>query len=59
MATQRHIDKPKLIKLTAELGQIITPLLKQKWSPDCISGRLKREGKASVSHETIYRYITT
>ncbi len=57
MATQRHIDKPKAIKMTAELGQIITPLLKLKWSPDCISGRLKREGKASVSHETIYRYI--
>ncbi|WP_087871054.1 hypothetical protein [Bathymodiolus platifrons methanotrophic gill symbiont] len=29
MATQRHIDKSKAIKLPADLGQIITPLLKQ------------------------------
>lgn len=57
MTKQRHIDKPKNIKMTPELQQIVTPFIKQKWSPDCISGRLKLEGKDSVSHETIYRYI--
>jgi len=57
IAKQRHLDKPKNIKMTTELQQIVTPLIKEKWSPDCISGRLKEQGKDSVSHETIYRYI--
>ena len=57
MAKQRHIDKPKSIKMTLELQQIVTPLIKQKWSPDCIAGRLKQESKHTVSHETIYRHV--
>ena len=31
--------------------------LKFQYSPEQISGRLKREGEASVSHEAIYRYV--
>jgi IS30 family transposase len=27
------------------------------WSPEQISGRLKEQGKASISHEAIYQYI--
>jgi transposase, IS30 family len=33
--------------------------LYQLWSPEKISGRLKRFGLLSISHETIYRYIWT
>lgn len=45
---------------------MLTPSLKQaifdqmtidKWSPELISERLKLEGKAIVSHETIYKWI--
>jgi IS30 family transposase len=32
-------------------------LLRQDWSPEQISGRLKREGAASISHEWIYQYV--
>jgi len=59
MAVQRHIDKPKAVKMNAEMKQTIVPLLQQKWSPEQISGRLKQEGKNSVSHETIYRFLLT
>ena len=31
--------------------------LKQKWSPEQVSGYLRRQGVPAPSHETIYRYI--
>jgi IS30 family transposase len=31
--------------------------LKKKWSPEQITGRLRREGRLRISHETIYRYV--
>jgi IS30 family transposase len=31
--------------------------LKEQWSPEQIAGRLRREGRLRISHETIYRYI--
>jgi len=36
---------------------IVIKLLKQDFSPDQISGLLKKQGKLSISHETIYKYI--
>ena len=39
--------------------KIVTGLLKLKWSPEQISGYLKKECVFSISHETIYRYIWT
>jgi len=58
-AQQRHLDKPKAIKLVVEMKCVITPLIKEKWSPDQISRRLKALEKPSVSDETIYRFILT
>ena len=45
----RHLD--------ASDFRIITGLLKLEWSPEQISGYLKKENVLSISHETIYRYI--
>lgn len=56
-AKQRHHDKPKAIKLDQAMQPLITPRIKEKWSPEQVSGRLKQEGKQSVSHETIYRFL--
>lgn len=56
-AEQRHADKPKAIKLTAELVGSINALLEKQWSPEQISGRLKAEGKATVCHESIYQHV--
>jgi len=44
-------------KLTPELIATIETNLQEKWSPDQISGRLKSEGIASISHEAIYQHI--
>lgn len=32
-------------------------LLRQDWSPEQISGRLKKEPKICISHEWIYQYV--
>jgi len=56
-AKQRHKIKPKATKLKGELLEKVTDWLKQCWSPEQISGRLKYEQLESVSHETIYRYV--
>ena len=36
---------------------LVEDKLRQKWSPEQISGRFKREGLPSISHETIYKHI--
>ena len=45
---QRFTDRDWALVLTR---------LKQQWSPEQISGRLKRDGGLRISHETIYRHI--
>lgn len=37
--------------------EIVERLLESKWSPEQISGGLKRSDLLSISHETIYKYI--
>jgi IS30 family transposase len=58
MALQRHLDKPKATKMNEAMKQVITPWIEEKWSPEQISGRLKALDKPSVSHETIYRFLS-
>lgn len=54
----RHKQKPKDVKFTQELKQIVVGYLSyNKWSPELISKALKLEGKPMVSHETIYKWI--
>jgi transposase, IS30 family len=44
-------------RLTEECITIIKKRLKQKWSPEQISGRSKLEGIDMVSYEAIYQYV--
>ena len=44
-------------RLTDETWPLVKQLLRQDWSPEQISGWLKREYSLSVSHEWIYQYI--
>lgn len=46
---KRSVDKGTWARVEA--------LLKLEWSPEQISGRLKKEGFPTVSHETIYLYV--
>ena len=54
---ERHSDKNKSVKLTAELIEVINKYLKMDLSPEQISGRLKLNGHSSVHHETIYQHV--
>ena len=40
----------------AELGRV-EELLKEQWSPEQVSGYLRRSGELLISHETIYRHV--
>ncbi|MEG1951527.1 MAG: IS30 family transposase [Bacteroidales bacterium] len=46
-------------KFTAALQRDVEKKINDDWSPEQICGRLKAEGKPSVSHETIYKHIRT
>lgn len=37
--------------------RLVTGLLGRKWSPEQVSGALRKAGELSISHETIYRYV--
>lgn len=44
-------------RITAEDWNIVESLLRQDWSPEQISGRLKKEQGMRISHEWIYQHI--
>ena len=49
--------KPKRIKLTSDLREEIIEMIKEDFSPEQISGVLKKNEKNSFSHESIYQMI--
>ena len=49
--------KGRKTKMEGEVSKVVIELLKRKWSPEQITGRLKLEGEVSVSHETIYAFV--
>ncbi len=44
-------------RFTQEDFRLVDSLLRKRWSPEQISGRLRRERRLSISHETIYIHI--
>jgi IS30 family transposase len=56
-ASLRQISKVKYTVLTSKIKTYIKSKLKEDWSPEQISGRMKRDKGFTVCHETIYRYI--
>src|SRR5688500_7281604 len=36
---------------------VVDGLLRRQWSPEQVSGYLRRQGQLSISHETIYRHV--
>jgi len=50
--------RPKAVpRITAEVWTIVENLLRQDWSPEQISGRLKKEQGLRISHEWIYQHV--
>ncbi len=54
---QRQKDKPKKIRFTETVKQLVDTGLNNNFSPEQIVGRAKLEGKQCVSHEKIYQYV--
>jgi IS30 family transposase len=55
---RRHQASATPRKMTPQVVAVIEEkLTQQQWSPEQISGRLAKEGVASISHESIYRYV--
>lgn len=58
LALKRLSSKQIPTKMTTELISSINDMLSiEKWSPEQIAGRLKRDKNISLHHETIYRHI--
>ena len=57
ITAKKHKEKSKRFSLTKPIEKYIRAKLKQDWSPEQISGRMKLDTGVSVVHETIYRYI--
>ena len=51
---QRHASGARI---SAATWQLVEQLLRQQWSPEQITGRLKLERRPPVSHERIYLYV--
>jgi IS30 family transposase len=56
-STKAQMQKKKRLSLTKTIEKYIRAKLKQDWSLEQISGRMKLDTGVSVVHETIYRYI--
>jgi len=57
LARKRHEIKPKAIKLTPDIVDIIEGYILRDWSPEQVVGRLEKEGVIKLHHETVYQYI--
>lgn len=44
-------------RIAAATWHLVESLLRQQWSPEQIAGRLRREGRARLSHERIYQHV--
>ncbi len=56
-ALNRRHGAEKHQKMTQEMEQTVIHYLQKDWSPEQISGHLKRLGGSWVSHETIYQFL--
>lgn len=57
LADERRHQAAKALKWTVEVERQVVYYLKQKWSPEQISHRLKQDKKIRISHERIYQFI--
>jgi IS30 family transposase len=54
---KRKKEKPKKIRFTDKIRQMVVSGLNEDYSPEQIVGRAKSESRECVSHETIYRFV--
>ena len=44
-------------RFSADDFALVDELLRRQWSPEQVAGHLRRAGRLSISHETIYRHV--
>ena len=59
MAAERRLKSRKAKKFTAEVQQAVEYYLHQDYSPEQVTGFMRRQGEVTVSHERIYQHIYT
>ena len=57
LAQERHKNKPKSVKLTDEIKCLINGYIVEDWSPEQVTGRLKKENVIRLHHETVYQHV--
>jgi len=57
LAQERQNWRETPRKMNAKMVKTVERLLTKKWSPEQISCRLAKEGRPTVSHETIYGHV--
>ncbi len=57
ISDRRRSSATKACKITPDLITRIEDLLRLDWTPEIISGHLRRQGGPAVSHEWIYQHI--
>jgi IS30 family transposase len=57
MTRGRRSRSRRNLQFTPDQWALVVACLQKLWSPQQIAGRLALEGRLSISHETIYRYI--
>jgi len=57
LALANRQQAEKYIKFTPELKKFVTEKILLDWSPDQISGYLRKKGAAEISHERIYQFL--
>jgi IS30 family transposase len=57
MATARQQARVSATRIAAETWTLVEQHLRQEWSPEQVSGWLRREHKLHLSHERIYQYV--
>jgi IS30 family transposase len=58
-ASQRRANAPHRERILKETWKVVEEKLRQDWSPEQISGWLKKNQEVRISHEWIYQYILT
>jgi len=57
MAAERRLKSRKAKKFTSEVQQSVEYYVREDYSPEQVTGFMRRQGEATVSHERIYQHI--
>ena len=58
-AFERRTNATTRKRISAEIWEVVKEKLRQDWSPEQVSGWLKKRQEIRISHEWIYQYILT